>query len=76
MIRERFTKVRAELVAIDDELYHSVCLFEQRQANSEPTIEHPIPAPIPKATQEAVTSVGNALRSVISILLRVIDSLP
>ena len=62
MIRERFGNVRAELVQIDDKLFGEVCAYERETADN-------------KATA-GVSAVVDALRSVISILLRVIDSLP
>ena len=63
MIRERFQKVRGELVEIDDNLYHAVCLFEGEKD-------------APQNVRDAVSAVGNAVRGVISLLLRTIDSLP
>lgn len=63
MIRERFTKARAELVTIDDSVYRSVCQFEAVES-------------IEPETRKVVGAVSDALRKVISLLLRVIDSLP
>ena len=63
MIRERFQKVRIELVAIDDNLYRAVCLFE---GDNE----------APQNVRDAVSALGNAVRGVICLLLRTIDSLP
>jgi len=63
MIRERFTRVRAELVTIDDKVYRAVCDFEGREN-------------IEVETRQAVGAVTDALRKLISLLLRVIDSLP
>ena len=60
MIRERFIRIRAELVVIDDKLYNAVCAYERDTDKG----------------SEGVSAVSDALRSVISILLRVIDSLP
>jgi len=63
MIRERFQRVRTELVTIDDTLYRAVCHFEGLES-------------IEPDTRKAVGAVSDALRKVISLLLRVIDSLP
>jgi len=63
MIRERFTKARADLVTIDDNVYRAVCQFEAVES-------------IEPETRKAVGAVSDALRKVISLLLRVIDSLP
>ena len=63
MIRERFTKARADLVTIDDTVYRAVCQFEAVES-------------IEPETRKAVGAVSDALRKVISLLLRVIDSLP
>ena len=62
MIRERFTRIRDELVVIDDKLYNAVCAFERATGDDK--------------VSGGVSAVSDALRSVISILLRVIDSLP
>jgi hypothetical protein len=63
MIRERFTKARADLVTIDDTVYRAVSQFESLES-------------IEPETRKAVGAVSDALRGVISLLLRVIDSLP
>lgn len=63
MIRERFQKARAELVNIDDTMYRAVCQFEGLES-------------IEPETRKAIGAVSDALRGVISLLLRVIDSLP
>jgi hypothetical protein len=63
MIRERFQRVRSELVIIDDTMYRAVCQFEAQES-------------IEPETRKAVGAVSDALRKVISLLLRVIDSLP
>lgn len=63
MIRERFTRARAELVTIDDTVYRAVCQFEGQES-------------IEPETRKAIGAVSDALRKVISLLLRVIDSLP
>jgi hypothetical protein len=62
VLRERFVQVRKDLVAIDDKLYNSTADFERETQDSQ--------------TARAVAGVSDALRAVISILLRVIDSLP
>ncbi|MFA5054434.1 MAG: hypothetical protein WC565_10265 [Parcubacteria group bacterium] len=63
MIRERFQRVRTELVTIDDNVYRAVCQFEAIES-------------IEPETRKAIGAVSDALRKVISLLLRVIDSLP
>lgn len=63
MIRERFTRARADLVTIDDTVYRAVSQFEAVES-------------IEPETRKAVGAVSDALRKVISLLLRVIDSLP
>jgi hypothetical protein len=63
MLRERFQKARSELVTIDDKVYRAVCDFEGREN-------------IEVETRQAVGAVSDALRKVISLMLRVIDSLP
>jgi hypothetical protein len=63
MIRERFTKARSELVNIDDTVYRAVCQFEGVES-------------IEPETRKVVGAISDAVRGVISLLLRIIDSLP
>lgn len=62
MIRERFQKVRGELVGIDDDLYRAMCEFEASDQ--------------PEPTRKAITAIVTRIRALLDILLRVIDSLP
>lgn len=64
MLKERFQKVRAEVVEIDDKLYRAITDFESHEPN---------PSNVQAA---AISSIGESIRSLLSILLRVIDSLP
>lgn len=68
MIRQRFQSIRNELVEIDDGLYNQICELERRAADPE--------TGRPSPDLAGASAVSNALRAVISILLRVIDSLP